>query len=92
MIKYTIDDDIDISSLQVITSCGSVLPPEIHSRLKRFLPNVLVLQAYGMTEACGVVLVFDLAKPEEREFLKMKPNSCGTPIPGVWYKVRNITP
>ncbi|XP_044762224.1 4-coumarate--CoA ligase 1-like isoform X2 [Coccinella septempunctata] len=87
MIKQPIEDGLDISSLGLLITGGASMPPEIFSRLKQVVPNVLILQAYGLTEACGPTLVFDLGLAKDREFHKKKPDSCGTPIPGVWYKV-----
>ncbi|XP_045463881.1 bacitracin synthase 1-like [Harmonia axyridis] len=87
LMKHPIDDDIDISSLSLLVIGGSALAPELLSRYKAVLPNVYILQAYGLTEACGPSLIFDLGIAEHREFAKNKPDSCGCPIPGVWYKV-----
>lgn len=44
-------------------------------------------QAYGLTETAGAVLKFDLTDPKQRTIAKLKPESCGRPIPGTLYKV-----
>ncbi|XP_044764383.1 4-coumarate--CoA ligase 1-like [Coccinella septempunctata] len=87
LIKHPIEDGINVSSLGLIMISGATLPLEIYNRMKKVIPNPIILQAYGLTEGCGPSLVFDLGRAEEREWQKNKPESCGTPIPGIWYKV-----
>lgn len=89
MIKHPIEKDTDLSSLFFIMISGATLPLEIISRIKKMIPNLLIIQGYGLTEVCGLSLVFDLAQPEEQEWHKKKPVSCGTPIKGIWYKVES---
>ncbi|KAL3275016.1 hypothetical protein HHI36_019788 [Cryptolaemus montrouzieri] len=85
--KYPKPDDVDISSLKVFLSSGSALPAEVLSSLYKLYPSAITVQGYGLTEICGVALIFDLQNPTHFEWQRKKPKSCGTPIPGIWYKI-----
>ncbi|XP_029159132.1 4-coumarate--CoA ligase 1-like isoform X2 [Nylanderia fulva] len=58
-----------LSSLKVIILAGAALRPKVQEEMRRILPNVLMLQSYGMTEICGSGTL---------QFPNHKTGSCGT--------------
>lgn len=89
MVRMMIDapgfDPARLSSLRTMTYGGSPMPAGVMSRLLQLLPNVDVVQAYGMTEG---VPVSCLSGPDHRrggELLK----SAGRPVPGVVVSIRD---
>lgn len=81
---------MDSSSLKVISYGGSPLPRTFIESVKGILPNVILSQAYGLTETAGAVLKFNLADSKQRKLQERKPESCGRPISGISYKVTFI--
>ncbi|XP_029159124.1 4-coumarate--CoA ligase 1-like isoform X2 [Nylanderia fulva] len=67
-----------LSSLEVIINSGAILQPQVHEKLRRTLPNVLILQSYGMTEICGSGTL---------QLPNHKAGSCGTVIGYVEMKI-----
>ncbi|RLU17736.1 hypothetical protein DMN91_009973 [Ooceraea biroi] len=70
-----------LSSLKVILSGGAILKAKAQEELKRVLPQVQVLQSYGMTEAGGLIT---------RQFSRHKMGSCGTVIPNHEIKIVDL--
>lgn len=80
----------DLSSLRLIGGGGSAWPRSLYERWKARLPNVELVQAYGMTEAFPVLTV-SRPKSHMRDwpFEKQLDVICkqGLPVPGVELKV-----
>jgi long-chain acyl-CoA synthetase len=75
----------DLSSLQVLAYGGSPMAPELVRRTRKLLPNVKLLQCYGLSET-GV-----LTGLEDREHVDAKLLSCGRPCPGIDLRVEDET-
>ncbi|RLU17285.1 hypothetical protein DMN91_009518 [Ooceraea biroi] len=67
-----------LSSLKIILCGGAILKAKAQEELKRVLPQVQVLQAYGMTESGGVITM---------QFPSHKTGSCGTVVPNGEIKI-----
>ncbi len=67
-------DDLDLSSMRMLTNAAAALPAAHHERLGELLPNAGVVEMYGLTE-CTRVCCLDPALAAER------PGSVGLPIP-----------
>jgi acyl-CoA synthetase (AMP-forming)/AMP-acid ligase II len=52
-------DEHDLSSLRLITYAGSPMPLDLLLRLRARLPEVDIVQGYGMTEAAPIISVLD---------------------------------
>ncbi|KAL3275023.1 hypothetical protein HHI36_019795 [Cryptolaemus montrouzieri] len=85
--KFPKPIDVDISSLRTLMCGGSTLPPDILSTLTKIYPEVLIFQVYGLTEIGGIAIAFNMYNPIHREWQFKKPESCGTVINGIWYKI-----
>jgi long-chain acyl-CoA synthetase len=73
----------DLSSLEVLAYGGSPMAPELVHRVRKLLPNVKLLQCYGLTET-GF-----LTGLEDREHVEGKLLSCGRPCPGIDLRVED---
>jgi long-chain acyl-CoA synthetase len=67
----------DLSSLQVLAYGGSPMAPELVHRTRELLPNVKLIQVYGLSET-GF-----LTGLQDQEHTEDKLISCGRPCPGV---------
>jgi long-chain acyl-CoA synthetase len=67
----------DLSSLQVLAYGGSPMAPELIHRTRELLPNVKLIQVYGLSET-GF-----LTGLQDQEHTEDKLMSCGRPCPGV---------
>ena len=67
----------DLSSLQVLAYGGSPMAPELVHRTRELLPNVKLIQVYGLSET-GF-----LTGLQNQEHTEDKLISCGRPCPGV---------
>ena len=67
----------DLSSLEVLGYGGSPMAPELVQRVRKFLPNVKLLQCYGLSET-GF-----LTGLEDKDHVESKLLSCGRPCPGI---------
>jgi long-chain acyl-CoA synthetase len=67
----------DLSSLQVLAYGGSPMAPELVHRTRELLPNVRLIQVYGLSET-GF-----LTGLQDQEHTEDKLMSCGRPCPGV---------
>lgn len=80
-------DSSDLSSLKFLIVGGAVISEEKLIALRKFLPNALVLNGYGLTELQGAALLFDMNT--ETELALDKSPSVGKAIQGYSYKVCN---
>jgi long-chain acyl-CoA synthetase len=67
----------DLSSLQVLAYGGSPMAPELVHHTRELLPNVKLIQVYGLSET-GF-----LTGLQDQEHTEDKLMSCGRPCPGV---------
>ncbi|XP_066257626.1 luciferin 4-monooxygenase-like isoform X2 [Euwallacea similis] len=82
-------EHLDTSSLSKISSGSYILSTDFINKLRELIPNVTICQTYGMTE-CGIVTSFNHHIPKSKEFLNLKPQSCGMPVDGLYYKVIDV--
>ncbi len=75
-------EDVDLSSLQVVTSGGAPLPEAIRAEWEKRVPDSVVLEGYGLTETSALVS----SSPRDAN----RPGSVGTPVPGS--EVRILAP
>jgi len=75
----------DLSSLEVVAYGGSPMAPELVHRVRKLLPNVKLLQSYGLSET-GF-----LTGLEDQEHVESKLTSCGRPCPGIDLRVEDET-
>ena len=75
----------DLSSLEVLAYGGSPIPPELVQRVRRLLPEVKLLQCYGLSET-GF-----LTGLEDKQHVESKLLSCGRPCPGIDLRVEDET-
>lgn len=79
---------LNTTSLRTVTT-GGVSIPEYHLKeLRDLLPGTLVYQSYGLSETAGAVALFKPNDLKENLLIRRKPNSVGTPAPGLSYKVK----
>jgi long-chain acyl-CoA synthetase len=67
----------DLSSLEVLAYGGSPMAPELIHRTRELLPNLKLLQVYGLSET-GF-----LTGLQDQEHTEGKLMSCGRPCPGI---------
>jgi len=75
----------DLSSLQVLAYGGSPMAPELVHRTRELLPNVKLIQVYGLSET-GF-----LTGLQDHEHTEDKVMSCGRPCPGVDLQVADTS-
>jgi len=75
----------DLSSLQVLAYGGSPMAPELVHRTRELLPNVKLIQVYGLSET-GF-----LTGLQDQEHTEDKLMSCGRPCPGVDLRVTDTS-
>ncbi len=75
----------DLSSLEVLAYGGSPVAPELVRRIRKLLPNVKLLQSYGLSET-GF-----LTGLEDQEHVDSKFLSCGRPCHGIELRVEDET-
>jgi long-chain acyl-CoA synthetase len=73
----------DLSSLEVLAYGGSPMAPELVHRVRKLLPNVKLLQCYGLSET-GF-----LTGLKDQEHVEGKLLSCGRPCPGIDLRVED---
>jgi long-chain acyl-CoA synthetase len=73
----------DLSSLEVLAYGGSPMAPELVNRTRKFLPNVKLLQCYGLSET-GF-----LTGLEDQEHVESRLLSCGRACPGIDLRVED---
>jgi long-chain acyl-CoA synthetase len=67
----------DLSSLEVLAYGGSPMAPELIRRIRELLPNLKLVQIYGLSETGFLTGLQDQEHTEDRLL------SCGRPCPGV---------
>lgn len=80
------DEKIDVISLRNVYITGGHISQTVVSEMKRFLTTTNIINCYGLTEA-GNVADFDPQSQDDMEMAQAKPESCGRPRKGIWYKV-----
>ncbi len=75
----------DLSSLQVLAYGGSPMAPELVHRTRELLPNVKLIQVYGLSETGFLTGLRDQEHTED------KLTSCGRPCPGVDLRVTDTS-
>jgi len=75
----------DLSTLEVLAYGGSPMAPELVRRTRKLLPNVKLLQCYGLSET-GF-----LTGLEDQEHVESKLLSCGRRCPGIDLRVEDET-
>ena len=75
----------DLSSLELVAYGGSPMAPELVHGTRELLPNVKLLQCYGLSET-GF-----LTGLEDQEHVGGKLLSCGRPCPGIELRVEDET-
>ena len=75
----------DLSSLERLAYGGSPIAPELVHRTRELLPNVKLLQCYGLSET-GF-----LTGLQDQEHVESKLLSCGRPCPGIDLRVEDET-
>ena len=75
----------DLSSLRVLAYGGSPMAPELVHRTRELLPNVKLIQVYGLSET-GF-----LTGLQDHEHTEGKLMSCGRPCPGVDLQVTDTS-
>lgn len=80
------DAHFDASSLRNVFVTGGPVPKAILSEMRKILPKTNVIFCYGLTEAANVT-IFDPTSKEDMKLARAKPNSCGRPKTGIWYKI-----
>ncbi len=93
-ILNSIDEaDVELSTLRHLSYGGGKMPLELVERTLRTIPNVDLVNAYGLTETSSTIamltpddhrLAFASADPAERKRL----GSVGQPLPGLEVEVR----
>jgi long-chain acyl-CoA synthetase len=73
----------DLSSLEVLGYGGSPITPEHVRRTRKLLPNVKLLQCYGLSET-GF-----LTGLEDQDHVESKLLSCGRPCPGIDLRIED---
>lgn len=87
MCKHGRPKEADTSTLHSVAYGGCVTTNEQHLLIKRCLPEAIVYNGYGQTEAAGYLLVFNLTNPDHVKLFGKYPDSVGKPLSGYSYKV-----
>lgn len=83
-------DSVDTTSLLELLCGGGILPLKHNLLLRDLLPGTNITQVYGQTEIAGAITIFSTKKRKDILLAYYKPESCGRPIRGLWYKVSAI--
>jgi long-chain acyl-CoA synthetase len=75
----------DLGSLEVLAYGGSPIAPELVRHIRKLLPNVKLLQCYGLSET-GF-----LTGLEDQEHVEGRLLSCGRPCPGIDLRAEDET-
>jgi len=79
MILHENERKYDLSSLKLCISGGAAMPPEYFARFEEKF-GIKIMEGYGLTEASPVCTF-------TRPYMKHKPGSIGTVVPGVEAKI-----
>jgi long-chain acyl-CoA synthetase len=72
-------EEHDLSSLAVLSSGASPLPPEVALEIERRIPGVEVREGYGCTESASII---SATRPGRRRL-----GSVGEPVPGLQVRI-----
>ena len=72
-------EEHDLSSLSVLTSGASPLPPDVALEIERRIPSVEVREGYGCTESASII---STTRPGRRRL-----GSVGEPVPGLEVRI-----
>ena len=81
LLQYEELKSFDLSSLENLGYGGSPIAPELIHRIRELLPEVKLLQVYGLTET-GF-----LSGLQDHEHIEGRLESCGRPCPGIELRV-----
>jgi acyl-CoA synthetase (AMP-forming)/AMP-acid ligase II len=81
LVQFSELEKYDLSSLERLAYGGSPVAPELIHRMRRVLPNLKLIQGYGLSEAGFLTGLKDHEHTEDRLM------SCGRPCPGVDLRV-----
>ena len=79
--QFTEAKKYDLSSLEVIAYGGSAMAPELIHRTRELLPNLQLVQVYGLSETGFLTGLQDHEHTDDRLL------SCGRPCPGIDVRV-----
>lgn len=57
LVRYNHLHEYNLTSLKVLLTGGAVLTKQSEELIRKNLPNTRIIQAYGMTELCGLVII-----------------------------------
>jgi acyl-CoA synthetase (AMP-forming)/AMP-acid ligase II len=77
LLQFVENNPSDLSSLEVLAYGGSPMAPELIRRTRKLLPNVKLVQVYGLSET-GF-----LTGLQDHEHTDVHLTSCGRPCPGI---------
>lgn len=80
----------EATSLRLLLTAGSPLSNHSRFQLQQLLPSCFITNAYGQTEICGAITMFNLSRIEDVKKQHEKPSSCGKLMPGISCKVAKI--
>jgi acyl-CoA synthetase (AMP-forming)/AMP-acid ligase II len=81
LVQFSDLEKYDLSSLERLAYGGSPVAPELIHRMRKVLPNLKLIQGYGLSEAGFLTGLKDHEHTEDRLM------SCGRPCPGVDLRV-----
>ena len=81
LVQFSELEKYDLSSLERLAYGGSPVAPELIHRMRKALPNLKLIQGYGLSEAGFLTGLKDHEHTEDRLM------SCGRPCPGVDLRV-----
>jgi acyl-CoA synthetase (AMP-forming)/AMP-acid ligase II len=81
LVQFSELEKYDLSSLERLAYGGSPVAPELIHRMRKVLPNLKLIQGYGLSEAGFLTGLKDHEHTEDRLM------SCGRPCPGVDLRV-----
>jgi long-chain acyl-CoA synthetase len=79
--EFAENNRCDVSSLEVLAYGGSPMQPELIRRSRRLLPNVRLVQVYGLSETGFLTGLQDKEHTDDHLI------SCGRPCPGIEIQV-----
>lgn len=88
MIRTGRPEGIDTTSLLEVLTGGSAMTISQMREFRDLLPGTNVTQGYGQTEVAGAITLFKSNKRRDVLLAWSRPDSCGRPIKGIWYKVK----
>lgn len=87
--KFAKPEAVKTTSLRLLLTAGSPLSNHSRFLLQQLLPSCFITNAYGQTEICGAITMFNLSDIEDVKKQYKKPSSCGRLMPGISCKVKS---